>query len=109
MRCPWFVAHAQDNNSRMHSTAFIFISFSPPSGIRRQCSTNKTSPNLPATAIVHRFSLFHSLVFPSHYPSTSFVVFLCFLFPPLARIALLPVVYCSSSLLRSRTTSAFFS
>jgi len=24
MRCPWFVAHAQDNNSRMHSTASRF-------------------------------------------------------------------------------------
>src|SRR6218665_2001130 len=28
----------------------------------------------------------------SHYLSTSLVVFLCFLFPPLVRIALLPVV-----------------
>src|SRR6218665_2573363 len=32
-----------------------------------------------------------SLGFLSHYLSTSLVVFLCFLFPPLVRIALLPV------------------
>src|SRR6218665_2633339 len=45
----------------------------------------------------------------SHYLSTSLVVFLCFLFPPLVRIALLPVVSCfPPSLLRARTTSAFF-
>src|SRR6218665_3371556 len=37
------------------------------------------------------------LGFPSHYPSTFMVVFLCFLFPPLIRIALLLVVYCPSS------------
>ena len=45
----------------------------------------------------------------SHYLSTSLVVFLCFLFPPFVRIALLPVVCLPPSLLRARTTSAFFS
>ena len=35
----------------------------------------------------------------SHYPSTSLVVFLCFLFPPLVHAALLPVVYFPPSLL----------
>src|SRR6218665_2856206 len=49
------------------------------------------------------------LVLPSHYPSTSLVVLICFLFPPLVRIALLPVAYCPPSLLRARTPSAFFS
>src|SRR6218665_1583469 len=44
----------------------------------------------------------------SHYLSTSLVVFLCFLFPSLVRIALLPVVCFPPSLLRARTTSAFF-
>src|SRR6218665_3689983 len=44
----------------------------------------------------------------SHYQSTSLVVFLCFLFPPLVRIALLPVVCFPPSLLRGRTTPAFF-
>src|SRR6218665_42985 len=44
----------------------------------------------------------------SHYLSTSLVVFLCFLFPPLVRLALLPVVCFPPSLLRGRTTSAFF-
>src|SRR6218665_1980542 len=44
----------------------------------------------------------------SHYLSTSLVVFLCFLLPPLVRIALLPVVCFPPSLLRARTTSAFF-
>src|SRR6218665_3515175 len=44
----------------------------------------------------------------SHYLSTSLVVLLCFLFPPLVRIALLPVVCFPPSLLRARTTSAFF-
>src|SRR6218665_1589890 len=43
----------------------------------------------------------------SHYLSTSLVVFLCFLFPPLVRIALLPVVCFPPSLSRARTTSAF--
>ena len=37
-------------------------------------------------------SLLVPLGFLSHYLSTSLVVFLCFLFPPLDRIALLPVV-----------------
>src|SRR6218665_82078 len=37
------------------------------------------------------------LVIPSYYPSTSWVVFLYFLFPPLVRIAILSVVYCSPS------------
>src|SRR6218665_98975 len=44
----------------------------------------------------------------SHYLSTSLVVFLCFLFPPLVRTALLPVVCFPPSLLCARTTSAFF-
>src|SRR6218665_413337 len=44
----------------------------------------------------------------SHYLSTSLVVFLCYLFRPLVRIALLPVVCFPPSLLRIRTTSAFF-
>src|SRR6218665_686038 len=46
----------------------------------------------------------------SHYLSTSLalVVFLCFVFPPLVRKALLPVVCFPPSLLRARTTSAFF-
>src|SRR6218665_3667713 len=42
----------------------------------------------------------------SHYLSTSLVVFLCFLFPPLVRI---PVVCFPPSSLRARTTSAFVS
>src|SRR6218665_3068759 len=41
----------------------------------------------------------------SHYLSTSLVVILCFLFPPLVRIALLPVVCFPPFLLRARTTS----
>src|SRR6218665_3235502 len=44
----------------------------------------------------------------SHYLSTSLVVFLCFLFPQLVRIALLPVVCFPPSLLHARSTSAFF-
>src|SRR6218665_1457521 len=44
----------------------------------------------------------------SHYLSTSLIVFLCFLFHPLVRIALLPVVCFPPSLSRARTTSAFF-
>src|SRR6218665_239764 len=44
----------------------------------------------------------------SHYLSTSLVVFLCFLFPPLVRIALLPVVCFPPSLLHARNKSAFF-
>src|SRR6218665_556475 len=40
--------------------------------------------------------------------SISLVVFLCFLFPPLVRRALLPVVCFPPSLLRARTTSSFF-
>src|SRR6218665_1749183 len=44
----------------------------------------------------------------SHYLSTSSVVFLCFLFPPLVRIVLLPVVCFPPSSLRARITSAFF-
>src|SRR6218665_663939 len=39
----------------------------------------------------------------SHYLSTSLVVILCFLFPPLVRTALLPEVYFPPSLLRAQT------
>src|SRR6218665_3139948 len=53
-------------------------------------------------------SFFVPLGLLSHYLSTSLVVFLCFLFPPLVRIALLPVVCFPPSLLRARTTSALF-
>src|SRR6218665_1889589 len=44
----------------------------------------------------------------SHYLSTSLVVFHSFLFPPLVRIALLPVVSFPPSLLRARTVSLLF-
>ena len=44
----------------------------------------------------------------SHCPSTSLVVFLCFLFPALIRTALLPEVCFPPSLLCAQTTSAFF-
>ena len=50
---------------------------------------------------------------PPHYPSTSLVAFSCFLFPPLVRIALLPVVPPTLLHVRTpkypRTASAFFS
>src|SRR6218665_2587662 len=44
----------------------------------------------------------------SHYPSTSLVVFLCFLFPPFVRTVLLQEFYFPPSLLSARTISAFF-
>src|SRR6218665_3462701 len=44
----------------------------------------------------------------SHYLYTSLVVFLCFLFSPLVRIALPPVVCFPTSLLHAQTMSAFF-
>src|SRR6218665_461103 len=49
-----------------------------------------------------------SLMFIPCAVRSSLSVFLCFLFHPLVRIALLPVVCFHLSLLRARTTSPFF-
>src|SRR6218665_2493342 len=46
---------------------------------------------------------------PSQYPSTSLVVFPCFLFPPIVCQALQPVVYFPPSLSCARYSLAFFS
>src|SRR6218665_1177344 len=42
----------------MHSTAFAFISFPPPSGIRRQGGIKKTTSDHSVPAVVHASLLF---------------------------------------------------
>src|SRR6218665_3937295 len=68
--------------------------------------------DLAAKGMNIRVDLLCSFLLPlgllSHYPSTSLVVFLCILFPPIVRTVLLPEVYLPPSLLCARTMSAFF-
>src|SRR6218665_2994866 len=112
MRCPWFSLMLRTISLiqefiQQHSFSFHFL-------LCQAYADNEVSTRLLQISLFLLLStasllFMNSLVLPSHYSSTSLVVFLCFLFPPLVRIALLPVVYCSPSLLHARTMSAFFS
>jgi len=76
----------------MHSIAIIFISASSPSTMRHQQDFSKSSCSCYCPPL-QSCSFLVPLGIPSYYPSTSLAVFLCFLFPPLILVALLPVVY----------------